>query len=116
MKLFEKKDEISGKNVQSIVAGKKAMARPAVPKPIRSKKVEVPKKAVKKSPGALTVWVDATRTYLREVVVELKKVIWPSRKETIGSTAVVLVIVGLVSVYLGIVDLVLSRLVKLLVG
>ena len=61
-------------------------------------------------------WVANARDYLREVVVELKKVIWPSRKETVGSTAVVLVIVGMSAVFLGIVDLILSRLVKLLVG
>ena len=31
----------------------------------------------------------------REVVYELRRVVWPSRKETIGSTSVVLVIVML---------------------
>ena len=85
-------------------------------KPARPKKTETPKKAVKKPGETPMAWVDTARTYLREVVFELRKVIWPSRKETIGSTAVVLVIVGLVAVFLGIVDLVLSRLVKLLVG
>jgi len=47
---------------------------------------------------------------------ELRKVVWPSRKETIGSTSVVLVIVALSGVFLGIVDLILSRLVRLIVG
>ncbi len=102
--------------MQSIEAGKKVMVKPAVSKPAKPKKAEVPRKVVRKPVGRMTIWVDATRTYIREVVVELKKVIWPSRKETIGSTAVVLVIVGLVAVFLGIVDLILSRLVKLLVG
>ena len=41
---------------------------------------------------------------------------WPSRKETIGSTAVVLVLVLLASLFLGAVDLALSRLVRLVVG
>ena len=44
---------------------------------------------------------------------ELKKVTWPSRKETIASTSVVLITVFLVAFYLGIVDLGLSRLIKI---
>jgi len=116
MKLFEKKDESSNKKVQNIETARKAANKPAAPKPARPKKTEVAKKTVKKPGESAMAWVDTVRTYLREVVVELKKVIWPSRKETLGSTAVVLVIVGLAAVFLGIVDLVLSRLVKLLVG
>lgn len=117
MKLLEKKDESSSKKVQSIETAKKAAAaKTASPKPVRARKVEVQKKVVKKPGESSLAWVETVRTYLREVVVELKKVIWPSRKETIGSTAVVLVIVGLAAAFLGLVDLVLSRLVKLLVG
>jgi preprotein translocase subunit SecE len=51
--------------------------------------------------------------FFREVRVELKKVTWPSRKETIASTSVVLITVFLVAFYLGIVDLGLSRLIKI---
>jgi preprotein translocase subunit SecE len=51
--------------------------------------------------------------FLREVRVELKKVTWPSRKETIASTSMVLITVFLVGFYLGIVDLGLSRLIKI---
>jgi preprotein translocase subunit SecE len=51
--------------------------------------------------------------FFREVRVEMKKVTWPSRKETIASTSVVLVTVFLVGFYLGIVDLGLSRLIKI---
>jgi preprotein translocase subunit SecE len=116
MKPVEKKDEISNKKVQSIETAKKAATKSVAAKPGRPKKTETPKKAVKKPGETPMAWVDTSRTYLREVVFELRKVIWPSRKETIGSTAVVLVIVGLVAVFLGVVDLVLSRLVKMLVG
>jgi preprotein translocase subunit SecE len=51
--------------------------------------------------------------FFREVRVELKKVTWPSRKETIASTSVVLIAVFLVGFYLGVVDLGLSRLIKI---
>jgi preprotein translocase subunit SecE len=50
--------------------------------------------------------------YLREVKIELKKVTWPSRKQTFGSTLVVLVLVMLISVFLGVVDMGLSGLVR----
>ncbi len=54
-----------------------------------------------------------TQQFFREVRVELKKVTWPSRKETIASTSVVLVTVILVAFFLGIVDLGLSHLIKI---
>ena len=55
----------------------------------------------------------AAKQFFREVRVELKKVTWPSRKETIASTSVVLVTVILIAFFLGIVDLGLSRLIKI---
>lgn len=53
--------------------------------------------------------------FLREVKVELSKVAWPSRKETIGTTAVVLVFVFIIAIFLGIVDMGLSSLVRLII-
>jgi preprotein translocase subunit SecE len=58
-------------------------------------------------------WMLTAKQFFREVKVELKKVTWPSRKETIASTSVVLITVILVAFYLGIVDLGLSRLIKI---
>jgi preprotein translocase subunit SecE len=51
--------------------------------------------------------------FLRESKVELKKVSWPSRKETMASTVVVIVLVIIVSAFLGLVDMGLSSLVGL---
>jgi len=82
----------------------------------KPKKVEASKKAVKKADEPRFAWVQQFRSYLREVVYELRKVVWPSRKETIGSTVVVLVIVIISGIYLGIVDLVLSRLIRMVIG
>ena len=53
--------------------------------------------------------------FLREVKVELGRVTWPSRKETIGTTAVVLIFVFIVAIFLGIVDMGLSSLVRLII-
>jgi len=50
--------------------------------------------------------------FLREVKVELKKVTWPSRKQTIGSTLVVIILVMIISAFLGLVDMGLSSLVR----
>jgi preprotein translocase subunit SecE len=56
--------------------------------------------------------IDKAVQFLREVKVELKKVTWPSRKQTIGSTVVVIVLVMIISVFLGIVDVGLSGLIR----
>ncbi|MBW1982109.1 MAG: preprotein translocase subunit SecE [Deltaproteobacteria bacterium] len=54
--------------------------------------------------------------FVREAKVELTKVTWPSRKETIASTSVVLVIVFLIGAFLGLVDLGLSRILKMVLS
>ena len=53
-----------------------------------------------------------TTEFLREVKVELKKVTWPSRKETVASTAVVIILVVIISSFLGLVDMGLSSLIR----
>jgi len=55
-------------------------------------------------------------TFLTEVKEELKKVTWPSKDDTVGTTAVVIVLVIVISVFLGVVDAGLSRLFNLLIG
>lgn len=50
--------------------------------------------------------------FLREVKIELKKVTWPTRKQTTGSTLVVIVLVMIISLFLGLVDLGLSTVVR----
>jgi len=50
--------------------------------------------------------------FLREVKIELKKVTWPSRKQTVGSTVVVIILVMIISLFLGVVDIGLSSLVR----
>jgi preprotein translocase subunit SecE len=50
--------------------------------------------------------------FLGEVKAELKKVTWPTRRETINSTYIVLAVVGVVSVFLAMVDGVLAWLVR----
>jgi preprotein translocase subunit SecE len=51
------------------------------------------------------------KEFFREVQVETKKVVFPSKDELIGSTWVVIITVIIISLFLGIVDLGLSKLV-----
>ena len=55
---------------------------------------------------------EATKQFLREVKTELKKVTWPSRKDTLSGTLVVLIAVFIIAIFLGIVDSGLSNLIK----
>ena len=54
--------------------------------------------------------------FIKEAKIELKKVTWPTPKQTLASTAVVIIIVFIVSIYLGIVDFALAKLVKFVLG
>ena len=56
--------------------------------------------------------IETAKQFLREVKQELKKVTWPSRKDTLSGTAVVLVAVFVIAFFLGIVDSGLSSLVR----
>jgi len=53
------------------------------------------------------------KNFLKEVKVELKKVIFPTRDEIIGSTRVVIIVVLIIAIFLGLIDLWLSKLVEL---
>jgi preprotein translocase subunit SecE len=57
---------------------------------------------------------EGAKQFLREVKTELKKVTWPSRKDTLAGTAVVLVTVFILGFFLGIADSVLSYIIKTL--
>lgn len=50
--------------------------------------------------------------FIKETRYELKRVTWPSRKETVAGTAVVLIITLIVAFFLGIVDMGLSEVIK----
>jgi len=52
--------------------------------------------------------------FIKEARAELRKVTWPNRKQLISSTIVVMVTVILVAIFLGVVDLVFSRIVTMI--
>lgn len=72
-------------------------------------KKEVKKEGAKKRPkfNLIQKW--------REMVAELKKVTWPSRKELIRHSIVVVVFVVLITAVIAVYDLALSSLIKLII-
>lgn len=53
---------------------------------------------------------------LQEARDEVSRVVWPTRKETLMATGVVLVMVVLATIFLSLADVVLSNLVRLILG
>ena len=113
-----KKKKLDSETATSGVAAVpvKSPNKPAVSS--TSKKASMPAKrgggtTKSASDGKIKGIIDQSIQFLREVKVELKKVAWPSKKQTIGSTAVVLILVFIISAFLGIVDMGLSSLVRL---
>jgi preprotein translocase subunit SecE len=54
--------------------------------------------------------------FFREVRIEIKKISWPQRNETIASTSIVIIIVLVIGLFLGIVDVGLARIIKIILS
>jgi preprotein translocase subunit SecE len=79
------------------------------PRPTQPGQRRKPEKA-----GSVTKAVAQQRRgsrFLQEVIAELKKVSWPTRTQLLQSTAVVLMVVAIVAVYLAALDAVFERLI-----
>jgi len=59
---------------------------------------------------------ERARSWWQETRSELRKVTWPTREQTRNLTLVVLAVCVVMSAFLGVVDFVLSQLVRLIVG
>jgi preprotein translocase subunit SecE len=55
--------------------------------------------------------LNKVKEFFREVKIEVKKVVFPAKDELVGSTWVVIITVVIISVFLGVIDLGLSKLV-----
>ena len=88
------------RNKKSSGGGQKAQPRPR-------------QQAKNEKSGTVTKSVQESRSrrYVGEVVTELKKVTWPNRAQLFQATAVVLIFVAIVAVYLGVIDVLMSSLV-----
>ena len=59
---------------------------------------------------------EKVKQFLIEARNELKKVTWPTRKQALASTSVVIIVVAIVSLFLGVVDFGLAKIIKLVLG
>ena len=62
------------------------------------------------------VTVQRITQFFKDAKMELKKVTWPTPKQTLASTAVVIILVFVVSFILGIIDFALAKAVKFILG
>ena len=76
------------------------------------------REAEKKTDSGMSVSriVGVSLQFLRESRTELKKVKWPTRKELLASTAVVIGLVLVISFFLGLIDFGLIKIIKNIVG
>ncbi|KAB1442314.1 preprotein translocase subunit SecE [Pseudodesulfovibrio senegalensis] len=80
------------------------------------------KKAKKVAPqqpvaqGGVMGKIHELKTFFEESKVEIKKVVWPSRKETVTTCVAVVVVTLVIALYLGVVDLGLSKLVAFILS
>ncbi len=63
-------------------------------------------------PGKVKSYINKGVQFLREVKVELKKVVWPTRKQTLSSTVVVIILTMIIACFLGVADIGLSSLIR----
>jgi preprotein translocase subunit SecE len=119
MSRLQKKKPVSEKKKKGVVLDNQADSSTSPAKSSMSQSSTVAA-AVKKKPEKKSVdtktgepnFFQRAIDFLREVQVELKKVTWPTRKQTTGTTIVVIIFVFVVAAFLGIFDLGLSKLVQ----
>ena len=87
-------------------------------KPVKQKSVQsVRIKTIEKKGGgdrSVLRYIDKARQFLKESKLELKKVKWPTRKELLASTAVVIVLTLVMALYFGLVDFGLIKIIKII--
>jgi preprotein translocase subunit SecE len=57
--------------------------------------------------------IKQAKNFINEVKVELTKVSWSTRQELIGATSVVIVVTSLMAVFIGSIDLFLSKMLSI---
>ncbi len=71
----------------------------------------------KGSPGTGELnFVQKGMQFFREVRIELKKVTWPTKKQTVNSTIVIIIFVFIIAAFLGLFDFGLSKLVQVILA
>ena len=95
---------------------KQPKGKPVTGSPAAKPVERTPKKTRTPEIGSVARTASKVGLFLREAKMELKKVKWPTRKELIASTAVVIVLTLFVAFYLGLIDFGLIKIIKNVVG
>jgi preprotein translocase subunit SecE len=107
------KGKPTGKSTGKQAQGQKAVAKRADAKPARGKSQQKPQQKAKANRPAEK---KGLMKFLRDVRIEMGKVTWPTRKDLIQSTIVVLVAVAIATAYTGVLDFVFSKVVDTVVN
>ena len=70
----------------------------------------------KKNENKLSSYVRISIQFLRDCKMELKRVKWPSRKELLASTAMVIILVLVIALFLGVADAILVEILERIAG
>ena len=54
--------------------------------------------------------------FIKDVKMEMMKVSWPNKNELMGSTAIVLISLGILSLFIGICDIILSKIINIIMA
>jgi len=54
--------------------------------------------------------------FIKDVKMEMIKVSWPNKNELIGSTAIVLISLAILSLFIGICDIILSKIINIIMA
>jgi preprotein translocase subunit SecE len=108
---------IPGALRKEIVVAEKAEKTIAGKSNIEKAKVEKPKAEKPKSdkPNFLQRWWIGIRRWFNETIGELRKVKWPTRKEAVNLTIIVIVVTIAMAIFLGGLDFIFTRLMALII-
>ena len=110
----KKKSSSARKNSDAISNVKPSEKKQSKQKPVRNTRKKAPEKKGSSDRAALAS-VGKARQFLREAKTELKKVKWPTKKELLASTAVVIFLTLIMALYFGIVDFGLIKIIKAII-
>ena len=74
----------------------------------------LPTRSVADAMQSPSVWISESRQFFREVMVEARKITWPTQKEAVAGTIGVMVVVALITLALSVVDAVLGQVLRVI--
>jgi preprotein translocase subunit SecE len=110
---FTQKDSAEKNNRVANSNAKPPQKKQIKQKPVWNIRKKSPEKRVAND-RAILGHIDKARQFLRDSKTELKKVKWPTKKELLASTAVVIFLSLLMALYFGIVDFGLIKIIKVI--